>query len=164
MEAIEALKTRRSIRSYQTGRPIDREILADLVDCARLAPTAMNDQPWEFVVVTSAQRLTEIAKATGHAKFLPSAAAGVVILAKVTQYYIEDVSAATENLLVAATAHGLGACWIAAEKQAYADDIRRLVGAPEEYRCFAVVSLGYPAEKPNIEKRPLDSVLHWEQF
>jgi nitroreductase len=163
MDAIQALKTRRSVRVY-SAEPVPRLILEDIVDCARLAPTAMNDQPWEFVVVTDAEMRRRIAETTGHAKFVADAPACVVVLARQTDYYLEDTCAATENLLLAATAHGLGACWVAAEKQAYAPEICRLVGAPDSFRCVAAVSIGYPAEQPQVEKRALTGVLHWEKF
>lgn len=163
MDAIQALKTRRSVRVY-TSEPVPRSVLEDIVDCARLAPTAMNAQPWDFVVVTEPEKLRSFAETTGHAKFLADAPACVVVLSKETEYYLEDCSAATENLLLAATAHGVASCWVAGEKQAYAPAICRQVGAPEEYRCVAIVSLGYPAEQPQVEKRPLSDVLHWGTF
>jgi len=163
MDAIQALKTRRSVRVY-TSEPVPRSVLEDIVDCARLAPTAMNAQPWEFVVVTDPGKLRALAEITGHAKFLGEAPAGVVVLTRETEYYLEDCSAAIENLLLAATAHGIASCWVAGEKQTYAPAICRAVGAPEGYRCVAIVSLGYPGEQPQIEKRPLSDVLHWETF
>ena len=163
MDAIQALKTRRSIRVY-ASTPIPRPVLEDIVDCARLAPTAMNAQPWEFVVVTEPDKLRCLADTTGHAKFLADGPAGIVVLSKATDYYLEDCCAATENILVAAAAHGVASCWVAGEKQDYAPAICRLVGAPEGYRCVSIVSLGYPAEQPQIEKRTLADVLHWESF
>lgn len=163
MDTIQALKTRRSVRAY-TSEPIPRAVLEDIVDCGRLAPTAMNDQPWEFVVVTDKEKIRCLAQTTGHANFLAAAPACIVVLAKATDYFDEDCSAATENILLAATAYGLGSCWVAAEKQAYAPELCRLVGAPEQLRCFSMVALGYPAEQPQKEKRPLTEVLHWEAF
>ena len=107
MDALEALKTRRAVREYEK-KPVSREVLEDLVDCARLAATARNIQPWEFVVVTQPDRLRALAKATGvNGPFIADAAACVVVLCKDTKYYLEDGSAATQNLIVAARAHGL---------------------------------------------------------
>lgn len=163
MDAIEALKTRRSVRAY-LDQPVPRELLEEIVDCARLAPTALNLQPWEFVVVTEKQRLREIARATDYGRFIEQAAACIVVLCRNTKYYLEDGSAATENILLAAHALGLGACWVAGDKKPYADQIRRLVGAPEGYRLVSLVPIGYPAEKPVKQKRPLREVLHWERF
>jgi len=163
MDALEALKSRRSIRTY-SGRPVEREIIEEIVDCARLAPTAMNDQPWEFVAVTDKTALASIPPVLGHAEYIASAAFAVLVLTRETQYAIEDCCAATENLLIAAAAYGLGSCWVAGTQQAYAPVVAKAFGAPEDRKLIAIVSFGYPAEAPLIEKRALADVLHWERF
>jgi len=163
MDAIEALKTRRSVRAYRTD-PIPREVLEDLIDCARLAPTAINIQPWEFIVVTKPDRLRALAEATDHGKFIADATACVVVLSRETKYFLEDGSAATTNILTAAHAHGLAGCWVAGDKKPYAPEICRLVGAKEGFRLISLIPLGYPAETPAKPKRPLSDVLHWEQL
>ncbi|MGA3134563.1 MAG: nitroreductase family protein [Terracidiphilus sp.] len=163
MDAIEALKTRRSIRAY-TAEAVARNVIEEMVDCARLAATARNDQPWEFVVVTEREALGRIAGLADYGKFIADAAACVVVLCKDTKYYLEDGSAASQNMLLAATAHGLGACWVAGDKKPYAETIRKLVGAPEGYKVVSLVPFGYPAESPHTRKRPLAEVLHWEKF
>lgn len=165
MDTIEALKTRRSIRTYVANKPVERHIIEDIVDCARLAPTAMNDQPWEFIVITDKAALASIPPTLGHAEYIANAAFAVLVLARATNYAVEDSSAATENLLIAAQAHGLGACWVAAGvQQAYSPIVAKAFGAPEGYQLIAIVSFGYPAEAPVIEKRSLNEVLHWEKF
>jgi nitroreductase len=94
MDAIQVLKTRRCIRAY-TSQPIAKETLADLVDCGRLAATAINIQPWEFVAVTGREDLRRITDATDHGKMIADAAACIVVLSRDTKYYLEDGSAAT---------------------------------------------------------------------
>ena len=163
MAAIEALKTRRSIRAY-TAEAVTRNVIEEMVDCARLAATARNEQPWEFVVVTEREALGRIAGLADYGKFIADAAACVVVLCKDTKYYLEDGSAASQNMLLAATAHGLGACWVAGDKKPYAETVRKLVGAPEGYKVVSLVPFGYPAESPPKRKRPLAEVLHWEKF
>jgi nitroreductase len=163
MQAIEALKTRRSIRTY-TAQPVERQIIEEIVDCARLAPTAMNDQPWDFVVVTDKAALASIPPILGHAEFIANAAFAVLVLSRLTGCAVEDCCAATENLLIAAAAHGLGSCWVAGAQQAYAPAVAKAFGAPEDRQLIAIVSFGYPAESPVIEKRSLAEVLHWERF
>jgi nitroreductase len=161
--AIEVLKSRRSIRAY-TREAVPRDIIEDIVDCARLAPTAMNDQPWDFVVVTSPERLAQIPPMLGHAEFIAKAAFAVLVLASDTNYAVEDCCAATENLLIAAAAHGLGSCWVAGTRQSYAPVVAKAFGAPSDRQLIAIVSFGYPAEEPMVDKRPLTEVLHWEGF
>jgi nitroreductase len=163
MECIEALKTRRSVRAY-TGEPVSREVIEDIVDCGRLAATAINIQPWEFVVVTDPEMLGAIAAATEYGKFIARAAACVVVLSLDTKYYLEDGCNASQNILLAAHAHGLGSCWVAGDKKPYADAIRQMVGAPEGYRLVSLLAIGRPAEKPEKAKRPLAELLHWEKF
>jgi nitroreductase len=163
MTAIEAMKTRRSIRTY-TPQPVDRKIIEEIVDCARLAPTAMNDQPWEFVVLTGKQALARIPQLLGHAEFIANAAFCVLVLARHSACAVEDCCAATQNLLLAASAHGLGACWVAGAPQPYAPAVAKAFGAPATHTLISIVSVGHPAESPSIEKRPLAELLHWEKF
>jgi nitroreductase len=163
MDAIEVLKTRRSVRAYR-GDPVPKKIIEDIVDCGRLAATAVNIQPWEFVVVTEPEMLKRIADTTDHGKFIVQAPACVVVLCDDTKYYLEDGSAATENILLAARAHGLGSCWVAGDKKPYVSDICRLVGAPRGYKLVSLIPIGYPAETPEQTKRPLANVLHWEKY
>jgi nitroreductase len=162
-KGLELLKERRSIRAY-TNQPVGREVLEDIVDFARLAATAMNEQPWEFVVATDKAMLQRLPELTGHAQFIASAAACILVICKPTGHYLEDGSAASEHILLAAHAHGLGACWVAGEKEGYAEAIRKLVGAPEGYRLICLIPVGFPAESPAIEKRSLQEVLHWEKY
>lgn len=163
MDALEALRTRRSVRAYSAA-PVSRGMLEQIVDCARLAPSANNLQPWEFVVVTEGEMLRKIAAAANHGPFIASAQACVAVLCKQGRYYLEDGSAATQNLLLAAHALGLGACWVAGDKKPYAEEVAGWLGAPPEYRLVSLVAIGHPAEDSHPPKRPLPSVLHWERF
>jgi nitroreductase len=161
--AIEVLRTRRSIRTY-ADRPVERGIIEEIIDCARLAPTAMNDQPWDFVVLTAREDLCRIPLMLGHGEFIANAAFAVLVLARATDCALEDCSAATENLLIAAEAHGVGSCWVAGARQPYAPVVAKAFGAPEDRQLIAIVSFGYPAENPQMEKRALTDVLHWNRF
>jgi nitroreductase len=163
MEAICALKTRRCVRAF-TGEPVSREVLADLVDCGRLAATARNVQPWEFVVVTDPGRLAEIARLTDFGGFIAQSAACIAVLCRDTKYYLEDGSNASQNILLAARAHSLGGCWVAGDKKHYADAVCRLLDAPDGFRLVSLLAIGHPAEDPVKEKRPLPEVLHWDKF
>lgn len=164
MEAIEAMKTRRSIRSFKPD-PVPKEIIEDIIDCARLAPTALNYQPWEFIVVTDPQMRKRIADETDYGKFIAQAPVCIAVFCKDVKYYLEDGSAATQNILLAAHAHGLGACWVAGDKKPYANRIAELLGVPSGYKLVSLIPIGYPAEKPGrISKRKLSEVIHWEKF
>jgi nitroreductase len=164
MDALDALRTRRSCRTFD-DREVDRALVEQVVEAGRLAATARNEQPWEFVVVTHADDRSRIAEATDHGPFIADAPVCIVVLCADTKYYLEDGSAATQNVLVAAHALGLAACWVAGDKKPYADTVVEMVGAPENMRLVAMVALGYPkGELPEPEKRSLQDVLHWDRF
>jgi nitroreductase len=163
LDAINCLKTRRSIRAYD-ARSVDHSIIEDIVDCARNAATAMNNQPWAFLVIENAETRTRIQEILGHAEFLRQSPACIAVFYREMDFALEDASAATQNLLNAAHARGLGACWIAGRGMDYAPRVAELLGAPDYLRLFALVSLGYPAENPTCEKRPLSEQLFWESF
>lgn len=164
MDALEAIAKRRSVRKY-VDKPVPKAVLEKIVDAARLAPTARNEQPWAFVVVTDRKRLVELGETTDTGKFIAEAGACVAVLCRSTKYYLEDGSAATTNMLVAATALGVQSCWVAGDKKAYAEKICALLGAPPEFRLVSLVALGY-ADGPVKEypKRDLGNVVHWERY
>ncbi len=163
MDALQAIKTRRSVRKFQE-KPIPREVLESIVDCGRLAASGRNDQPWEFVVATDSKVRNQIAEATDYGKFIAQAPACIAVFCRDTTYYIEDGSAATQNILVGAWALGIGTCWIAGDKKHYADTIGKIVKAPAGTKLVSLIALGYPAEQPTREKRELKDVLHWDRF
>lgn len=163
MDVREALRTRRSIRRY-TDQPVPREVLEDIVDCARWSPSGRNAQPWTFVVVTNPETRQRLADLCRYGKFIAQAPACVVIVCEDTPHFLEDGSNAAYAVTLAAWAHGLGTCWVAGHNTPNASDILRLLGAPETHRLVALVSVGYPAEQPVREKKPLQSVLRWEKF
>ena len=164
MDALEALRTRRSCRRF-AAREVPRDLVEKVVDAGRLAATARNEQPWEFVVVTDAAARREIARMTDYGPFIADSPVCIAVLARDTKYYLEDGSAATQNLLVAAHALGLGSCWVAGDKKPYAPKVAARLGAPEGVRLVALVALGWPeGTLPNPSKRPLQEVIHWEKF
>jgi len=164
VDALRALKERRSVRSF-TSEPVAQDVVEELIDCARLAPTARNVQPWEFVAVTDNARCRELADMTDHGKFIADAPVCIAVFCEDTKYFLEDGSAATTVLLLAAHAVGLGSCWVAGDKKPYADQVRRLLDVPDGYRLVALVALGYPDDAaPRKGKRPLSEVIHWENW
>ena len=163
MDALQALRTRRSIRKYE-DKPIPQETLETIVDCGRLAASGRNEQPWEFVVVTDPKIKEKVAEATDYGKFIAQAAACIAVFCRDTTYYIEDGAAATQNILVGAWAMGVGTCWIAGDKKHYAKTIGNIVKAPANTKLVSLIALGYPAEQPTKSKRELKEVIHWDSF
>jgi len=164
MDAMEALRTRRSCRQF-LSREVPRDLLLEMVDAGRLAASARNVQPWEFVVVTDEATRRRIADLAETGRFISEAPACIAVVCKDTKYYLEDGSAATQNLLVAAWALGLGSCWVAGDKKPYAPAVARLLAVPDEYRLVALVAIGYPvAEISGPDKRRLADMVHWGKF
>ena len=163
MDAICAIKSRRSARVYK-NTPVPANVIEDIVDCGRLAASAVNAQPWEFVAVTDPDRRKEIASATDYGAFIASAPVCIAVFCKDSKYYLEDGCAASQNILVAAHAHGLGSCWVAGDKKAYADTVRDMLGVPHGYKLISLIAIGYVDTTGSPPKRPLSEVLHWEKF
>ena len=164
MDALEALCTRRSVRRFKAD-PVERSQIEKIVDAGRLAATANNLQPWEFVVVTEEVMREKLASIADYGKFIAQSPVCIVTFCKETKYFLEDGSAATQNMLVAAWGLNLGSCWVAGDKKGYAEEIRTLLGVPQGYRLISLVAVGHPAESPGgAGKRPLKEVLHWERY
>ncbi|MEW6009259.1 MAG: nitroreductase family protein [Candidatus Omnitrophota bacterium] len=163
METFQAIKSRRSIRKF-SSKPIPKETILKLLDAARLAPTARNVQPWEFIVVTDTKIRTTIASFTVNGPFIKDAPVCVLIISKDTKYYLEDGCAATVNILLAAADLGIGACWVAGDKKDYCQKVLSLFKVPDGYKLVSMVALGVAAEKPDVTKKELDDLVHWGTF
>ena len=166
MKAIEVLKKRRSIRKYE-DKAIPEKVLEQLVDAARYAPTARNIQPWEFIIITSQQVLKKISGFAENGRFVAGAKACIAVFCADTKYYLEDGCAATQNILLAATALGLGSCWVAGDKKTYCGQVSSLLNVPVSYKLVSLVALGYPEplDSPSaVDKKILSEIIHWEKF
>ncbi|HUU26717.1 MAG TPA: nitroreductase family protein [archaeon] len=165
METLEALRGRRSIRHYQ-ATPVEREVIEKVVDAGRLAATGRGVEPWEFLVVTDAATRGKLAGLCDYGKFIAEAPVCLVVLCRETKYYLEDGSAASQNMLVAAYALGLGTCWVAGDKKPYANRITKMLEVPKNYKLVSLVALGYPSpdQPPRKAKRKIEEVIHWEKF
>jgi len=166
VEVLDAIFERFSCRSFRAD-PVSSELLMKLVDAGRIAPTSMGRQPWEFVVITDVSTLRELSKQIENGRFLAQAAACIAVLCRSdVRAAVEDGSAATENILLAATGLGLGSCWIAGNGKPYQKDVERLLRAPDGLKLISLVALGYPGAKMPVDRRrrPLQEVLHWQRF
>ncbi len=161
MDALEAIKKRRSVRSY-TGESIPREDLEKIVDAGRLAASGSNRQPWDFIVVTEK---TTIEKLKVASKWMEKAGAIIaVVLDPYSRWWLEDGSAAVENILIASTALGYGSCWLEGYTLPLEEEFKALLGIPKAKRLLTLVPIGVPKSWPTVEKRPLEDVIHWEKY
>jgi nitroreductase len=156
------IKSRRSVRSF-TDVPVDDEIVHEALECARLAPTAINLQPWLFGAVRDKALLKQIAELTDHGKFIETAAVCFAVFGeKDAKYYLEDGCAATENLIICLQGYGLGTCWVAGDKKEYGEPIRKLLNVPEKYTLVSLIAGGFPKEISMPKKKHLDEVSFME--
>ncbi len=161
MDALEAIRKRRSIRKY-TGDPIPRTDLEKIVDAGRWAASGYNRQPWDFVVVTDREMIRRLSVA---ARWMEKAAAVIaVVMDCASEFWVEDASAAVENMLIASTALGYGSCWLEGDTIPWEEEFKALLGIPGEKRLFTLIPVGVPAEWPTGTKRPLEEVMHWERY
>ncbi len=158
MDAMEAILSRRSIRQY-TPKNVPESLITELLKAAMAAPSAGNEQPWHFIVVRDRASLDAIPKFHPYSAMLKQASVAVVVCGDLTRekfngFWVQDCSAATENLLIAATAHGLGAVWTALyPMEDRVAGIRKLLGLPENVIPLSLVPIGYPADQPGRADR-----------
>jgi nitroreductase len=163
-EVIQVIKNRRSIREFQP-KPIAEEIVRDILDCARLAPTANNIQPWILGAILDVDLKKEVSELTDHGKFIKACAVCfAVFVDSKTKYFLEDGSAATENILLACTAHGIGSCWVAGHKKPYAESVRKRLNVPEPYTLMSLVAAGYSRQKPSPKKKSLQEIIFFDRY
>jgi nitroreductase len=164
MDFFETVSQRTSVRKYK-DKPLPKGDLEKIVDAGRQAPSARGVEPWEFIVVREKNTLALIAEKAPNGAFLKQAAAAIIIVCRDTKHYLEDGCAACENILLAAAALGIGACWIAGDKKDYAESLKDLLGVAAGYKLVCLISLGYPAlAGTRTQKRPLKEIIHWEKF
>jgi nitroreductase len=156
MDALDCILTRRSIRKYK-DKPLPWELVVKVFDAGRLAPSSGNLQNWRFIIVREESIRKKIAEASLEQIWMETAPVHIVIIAmpeKAQRFYgvrgerlytIQNCAAAAENMLLAAHALGLGACWVSAFDE---DLMRSVLGLPEHAIPQAIITLGYADEQP----------------
>ncbi len=152
---LDNIATRTSVRSY-LDKPVDASIIEQLLRAGMAAPTAVNRQPWHFVVVTDKAQLKELAKANPHAGMAARAPLAIVVCGDMKKaldgearmFWVQDCSAATENILLAANALGLGAVWTGTfPDQNRCKDVSAVLKLPEHFIPLNTIVIGYPDKK-----------------
>ena len=170
MDVFKAIKTRRSIRKF-ADIPVEKEKLLKVLEAARLAPSANNNQPCHFVVISDKATRERLLPAYTRGWFVK---APVVIIACCyadkawsrmdgESYWKVDSAIAVENMMLVVHDEGLGSCWIAAFDEKKVKDV---LGIPKEVRLIAMLPIGYPAEQKRevTDRKPLDTIVHHERW
>jgi len=169
MDAMDAILSRRSIRRY-TSQMVSDELIKELLDAAMSAPSAGNEQPWHFVIIRDKNILNEIPKIHPYSQMLKEAPLAILVcgdetLQKYQGYWVQDCSAATENLLIAVNAKGLGAVWLGVYPiEDRVIGLRKLLGMPENVIPFSLLSIGYPAEQKPRANRYDETRVHQDKW
>ena len=166
---MESILGRRSIRKY-TDKTVSKNDIEDLLKAAMAAPSAGNEQPWEFIIVRNKKDLEAIARISPYAKMLPDAPAAIIVCADIKKeqfkgFWKQDCSAAVENILIAAHHKGLGSVWLGVYPiEERVEGIRIIFDLPENIIPFAVLPIGHPAEKKEPSNRYDVSRIHWDKW
>ena len=158
--SLDFIYRRRSVRKYE-NREIPAEMFNDLFEAAMSAPSAVAKDPWHFLLIRDRKALDNIVKILPNGQMLRQAPAAVVVCGDINKahaneisYMLQDLSAAVENLLLAATALGLGSCWLGMHPRPdRIDGIRSLFSLPENIIPMCGIALGWPAENPEPRTR-----------
>jgi len=165
MNPIDWIISRRSIRKY-TNAKLSKEQIETLLRAGMYAPSAVNKQPWHFVVLDDTATFEEIIAVHPHASMLRGASHAILVCGDLNLqhddgYWIVDCGAVTENILLAAHGMGLGGCWIGIHpREARKAALAKVLELPGNVVPFALISLGYPAEKKDTPERFTVSKVH----
>jgi nitroreductase len=148
-ELIKTIFARRSIRKY-TSKPVGKKNIKTMLEAAMAAPSSSNRKPWHFIIVTDRRTLDKLAKVHPYGKMLSEAPLCVAVCGDKTispRYWVQDCSAATENLLLSATALGIGAVWLGVyPREERVNPIKKVLNIPENIIPLNLISIGHPAE------------------
>lgn len=166
-EPIDTIFARRSIRKY-TAKPISENDIKTMLEAAMAAPSSSNRKPWHFVVVTDRQILDNLARVHPYGKMLFEAPLCIVVCGdKIISpsSWIQDCSASTENLLLAAVALGLGAVWLGVHpREDRVGPIRKVLNIPKTIVPLNLISIGHPAEEKEPRTQYDELRVHHEQW
>lgn len=171
-EAINNIMTRVSVREF-TGEKISEAQLDTLLRAAMAAPSAINKQPWAFIVVTDEAKIAALGEALPYSRcsnhpavaIIPCGDLSKAIEGEMGAFWINDVSAATENLLLAAHAMGLGAVWTGLHPDMNrAKMVQDMLGLPEHIIPLCVVPVGIPAEQPAVKDKYKQENIHYNAW
>jgi nitroreductase len=165
MKLYEAMNKRRSVRKFKNDS-IPKESLEKIVAAAMSAPSGNNTQGWVFVVVDDCDLKRKISNATQWGRHIADAGACVAIFCDRNAIcLVEDCAAATENLMLAAVAEGLGTCWVNSHHMEHTAEVERLLSCPYTHELVVLVAVGVPAgETPVPKKKALEDVIRWNGF
>jgi nitroreductase len=161
MDVFDAIRTLLAVRSYQE-RPVPEDVVRRILEAGRLTASAMNKQPWHFVVVQDRETLRQLGAAAKTGPYIAQAPLAVVVVVDPTRYSVSDASRAIQDMLLAAWGEGVGGNWVSGNEA-----VKALLGIPEELEVAAILPFGYPAEQigqGRKNRKPLAEIAHRERW
>ncbi|MBN2406922.1 MAG: nitroreductase family protein [Elusimicrobia bacterium] len=171
MDVFEAIKTRRSVRSYES-KDVEEKKLRKILEAARLAPSASNRQEWRFVVVKDGETRKKLSRAAKGQKMVSEAPVVIACCAETDGHlmtcgqacYPIDVAIAIDHMTLTAVEEGLGTCWVGAF---FEEEVKRILGIPEDVKVVELLAVGYPknpAEKAKKSRLDIDHIVKMERW
>jgi len=167
MDVIDAIRSRRSIRKFRDAE-VEDEKVGIILDAGRWAPSGMNNQPWQFIVVRNRETMDKIAQCTIYSDILRSANLLIAVFLDKDEMYdrtkdVMAIGACIQNMLLAAHSLDLGAVWLG-EILKEKEKVNEILDAPESLELMAVLAIGYPAESPTSTRKALKEIVHRERY
>ncbi|MFR5759976.1 MAG: nitroreductase family protein [Bacteroides cellulosilyticus] len=172
LSVLDNIHARTSIRSYQP-KEVEDEKIEQLLRAAMAAPTATNRQPWAFIVIRDKETMNELGSTLPYAKMVKDAPLAIAVCGDLTkaisgagiEYWVQDASAASENLLLAAQALGLGAVWTGVYPiDERVKEVQKILQLPEQIVPLNVIPIGYPAENPLPKDKWKPENVHYDRW
>jgi nitroreductase len=163
MEVFEAVRTALAIRSYKET-PIPSDTVRRIVEAGRLSGSAMNGQPWHFIVVDEGNMLRELGSVARTGPYVSQAPLAIVVAIQNTKFAVADASRAIQSMILTAWSEGIGSNWVGFMGL---DDVKPILGIPDNLDVLAIIPFGYPpgaTRKGNKNRKPLSEVAHHGRF
>ena len=163
MDVFKAILERRSIRKYVKDKKIPEEMLQKLLEAARLAPSGRNKQDWSLVIVEDPEIKQELVPACNNQNFVGNTSIVIAGIVDPSWKWCDvDLTIAFEHIVLEAVELGLGTCWIGSFEE---DKVKKVLNVPSKLRVTVLLTVGFPAEKPNPRPRkPLEQLIHINKF
>jgi nitroreductase len=164
MDTYDCIRTRRTTRSY-LKKDIPDEVIKKILEAGRLAPSAMNLQPWDFVVVKNKETLKKLGSLCSSGRFIADASFAICVVTDPSNKWHEiDGARAVQNMALCAWNEGIGTCWVGNIER---EKVKELLSIPKKFHVLTVLPFGYAVDtggpRRKVKKRP-EEIIHWERF
>lgn len=163
MEVFDAVRTVLAVRAYRET-PVPPEVIRRILEAGRLTGSAMNRQPWHFIVVEDRETLRQLGALARTGPYIAQAPLAIVVAVEKTRFAVSDGSRAIQSMILTAWSEGVGSNWVGFLDMA---EVKTLLGIPDHLDVLAIISFGYPAQavgRGRKRRKPLSEIAHRERF